>query len=167
MTRSIELLAIPFAILISSYAVAAEPVTAVASNGETRVAATAGKLTVQVMIKTHEVKIGKPGEARAIIEPTCTYSRYPCSIVDRVSISVNHNPLAVPRSAFCDLADLSNAEIMLDDSGSVLTLHGGDASASYIVKIEFDANLVKRRILSNASSPNRPLQETNYYYGGD
>ena len=136
----------------------------VASRGETVVAATAGKLTVQVRIRTHEMPIGEPYDPRpAVIESNCTYSKYPCSIVDRVDITVNGKPLFVPRSAFCDLADLNEAEVKADEEGSILKLGGGDASESYIAKIEFDATHVRRRTLSSATEPDQPLQETIYH----
>lgn len=138
--------------------------TSVASRGETLVAATAGKLTVRVKIKTHEMQIGKPSDGRpAVIQSNCTYSKYPCSSVDRVDIIVNGNPLFVPRSVFCDLADLNKAEIRASEKGSILTLYGGDASEGYIVKIEFDGTQVKRRTLSSGTLPNKPLQETIYH----
>src|SRR5271168_4196299 len=79
--------------------------TSVASRGKTLVVATAGKLAVRVTIITHEMQIGKPSDGRpVVIQSNCTYSKYPCSIVDRVEVTVNGDPLFVPRSAFCDLA---------------------------------------------------------------
>jgi hypothetical protein len=64
-----------------------DPVTPVASSGETAVRGKVGKDTVVVFIKTHEVPIGQPTDVRPPdIESNCTYSKYPCSIVDRVKI---------------------------------------------------------------------------------
>lgn len=140
------------------------PVTPVASSGETAVRGKVGKHTVVVFIKTHEVPIGQPTEARPpVIESNCTYSKYPCSIVDHVKILWNGRALFVPRSAFSDLADLGNAELEVSEKGSVLTLYGGDASESYIAKVEFNASRVKRRTLASGMSPSKPLQETIYY----
>jgi hypothetical protein len=138
--------------------------TRVASQGETLIVATAGKLKADVRIKTHLVQIGKPSDPRpAAIESSCTYSKYPCSIVDRLDVTVNGAPIFVPRSAFCGLADLNTAELKPVDKGAILTLNGGNASESYIAKIEFDAAHVKRRILSSAMEPNQPLEETIYH----
>lgn len=143
----------------------ANPVsTPVKAQGETVAVATADKLTVRVTIKTHEIQIGKPSDGRpAVIESNCTYSKYPCSIVDRVDITVNGNALFIPRSAFCDLADLNIATINVSEKRSVLMLYGGDASESYSVEIEFDATQVRRRTLSSGELPNEPLQETIYH----
>jgi hypothetical protein len=136
----------------------------VAETGETVVTASAGKLTAQVRIRTREVQIGKPSDGRpAVIESNCTYSKYPCSLVDHLTITVNGRPLFIPRSIFCDLADLTSAELRASEPRSALILYGGDASEAYIVKIEFDATQVKSRTLSSGLSPSEPLQETIYH----
>jgi hypothetical protein len=74
-----------------------------------------------------------------VIHTNCTYSRYPCSIVDGVDIVVNGSSLFVPRSAFSDLADLIDAELKVGGKNHVLRLGGGDASDTYVATIEFDA----------------------------
>jgi hypothetical protein len=136
----------------------------VASKGETIVSSAAGQSKVQVKIKTHEMQIGKPSDPRpAVIESNCTYSRYPCSIVDRIEITVDGNSLFVPRSAFSDLADLNRAEISVGKDGSTLRLEGGDGSESLIVKIEFDATQVKRRTVEGGESGGELSEETRYH----
>lgn len=150
--------------LTAGCAHASLPLVMVKSQGETLIATTVGKLNVQVTIETHEMQIGKPGDGRPpVIKSSCTYSKYPCSPVDRINIVVNGNVLFVPRSVFCDLADLNKAEVKAGEKGVILALYGGDASESYIVKVEFDADNVKRRVLSSAMIPDQPLQETTYY----
>lgn len=150
--------------LITGCVVAAQPPIPVASQGETLIAATVGKLAIQAKITMREVQIGKSSDSRpAVIKTSCTYSKYPCTLVERLDIVVNGKSIFIPRSAFCDLADLTKAEIEADKMGPVLKLYGGDASESYIVKIEFDATHVKRRILSGAVAPDQPLQETTYH----
>ncbi len=135
----------------------------VASKGETVISAKSGKFKVQVRIRTYEMQIGKPGEERPeVIRSSCTYSRYPCSIVDSVEISVNGKVIFVPRSIFCDLADLNTGEIKIGQTESILTLNGGDASESYFVRIEFDAERIKCRRLFSSIAPDKPLQETVY-----
>ena len=136
----------------------------ISPNGEMAMVAKSSKLSVQVKIITHEVQIGEPSDKRPdVIRLSCTYSRYPCSIVDSIIITVNGKPIIVPRSLFCDLADLNTAEIQIEESESILTLNGGDASESYLVKIDFDERQVKRKRLYSKMSPNEPLQETTYH----
>lgn len=136
----------------------------IASNGETVIVAKSSRINVQVKIGVHEVSIGEPSEGRPdIIRTSCTYSRYPCSIVDYIDIVINGNPVFVSRSVFCNLADLNTAQIKIGKKKSILTLTGGDASESYIVKIEFDAKRVKYRSLAPSDTPNEPLQETIYH----
>jgi hypothetical protein len=137
--------------------------TLIAPNGETVVVASSPKVDVRVQIRTHEVQIGGPSEKRPeVIRSSCTYSRYPCSLVDSIEISVNGKQIFVPRSVFCDLADLNTAEIGIGATETMLTLNGGDASESYFVKITFDAERVKSRRLFSSIAPNKPLQETTY-----
>lgn len=138
--------------------------TPIATNGETIVKFASKKLDVQVVVKTHEVQIGKPTEKRPdIIRSSCTYSRHPCSIVDSIDIAVNGKPIFVPRSAFCDLADLDIVEVEIKQKNVLMKLFGGDASESYIAIIEFDANCVKRRTISSSMLPDRKSEETIYY----
>lgn len=135
----------------------------IASKGETVVVAKSAKFNAQVKIRTHEVQIGKPSEKRPdVIRSSCTYSRYPCSVVDGIDIFVNGEQIFVPRSVFCDLADLNTAEIKIGQKESILTLHGGDASESYFVKIEFDAQRVKCRRKFSSMAPDKASQETVY-----
>lgn len=166
MNQRFQYLCIVIALLmvITRLAIAAPTSTFVASQGETLINITAGKMLAEVKINTHEIHIGKPSDGRPnVIQSSCTYSKFPCSTVDRFDISVNGNPIFIPRSVFCDLADLSKAEIKADEMGGILTLYGGDASESYIARIEFDAMGVKRRTLSSAMSPDKLLQETIYH----
>lgn len=152
------------AVLFMSAAIAGQGSVGVLSQGETHIALSSGKTNVQVVIKTHEVQIGKPSDPRpGIIESNCTYSRYPCSVVDFIGITVNGVRLFVPRSAFADLADLNLGKIEASKMGWVLTLTGGDASESYVVKIEFDTNGVNKRTVFSAMAPDKPVEQTNYY----
>jgi hypothetical protein len=141
--------------------------TPIASNGETDLVANSPKLSVQVKIRTHEVQIGKPSDERPrVIRSNCTYSKYPCSLVDSIEIMVSGKLIVVPRSVFSDLADLNMGELKVAQKESTLTLVSGDASESHIIKIEFDAARVKRRVVSSGMAQNQPLQETNYHLVG-
>jgi len=134
------------------------------SQGDTLVAAKADKQNIQVKINTHEIQIGKPSDARpSVIESNCTYSKYPCSIVDRIDIIVNGRSLYVPRSAFCDLADVTTATINVGKRVSILRLAGGDGAESFIVTIEFDTNQVKRRTLAGGESGGQLSEDTRYH----
>ena len=137
---------------------------AIASKGETNIVAKSANFNVQVKIRTHEVQIGEPSDKRPdVIRSSCTYSRYPCSILDYLDIFVNEKRIFVARSAYCDLADLSTGEIKIESKKGILTLTGGDASESYIVKIEFDQERVNRKVLSSGMEPDKPVQETIYH----
>lgn len=147
-----------------SYAQKVHQLMPVASKGETVIATKSARLNVIVKIKTHEVQIEKPSDQRSdVIRTSCTYSRYPCSVVDGIDIAVNDEMIIIPRSVFCDLADLNTADVKIGEKESILTLTGGDASESYIVKISFDSEQVIRRVTASAMLPDQPLQEIIYH----
>lgn len=138
--------------------------TKVASQGVTDVTAALGKTQVSVKITTHEVDIGKPSDGWPQKRlSSCTYSRFPCSPVDYLEISVNGNALFVARSVYADLADLGVASLHQKKKGQfVLTLDGGDASESYTVEVTFDENMVRQRtFMSNEAR--QVMQRTTYF----
>lgn len=133
-------------------------------KGETAIVANHTNYNVKVTIKTDEVEIGKPSDERPnIIRSACTYSRFPCSLVDYIDIEVNGKQLFIPRSVSCDLADLNTAEIRFEQNEPTLMLTGGDASESYIVRIEFNEEQIKRKVEFSSMLPDEPTQETIYY----
>jgi hypothetical protein len=155
---------LPILLAIALHAETVQQSKPVASKGETVIVAKSEKLSVRVKIVTHTVDIGTASdEIPKVIRSSCTYTRVPCSIVDGIDIAVNGKPLFVPRSTFCDISDLNTAEVMIEQNKSILTLTGGDTSGSYIVKIEFDKDRIKRRSLSDPEWPNKPAQVTTYY----
>jgi uncharacterized Fe-S center protein len=137
----------------------------VAPTGETVIVANSPKFSVRVKIVTHEVDIGKPSDGRPkVIRSRCTYSRYPCSIVDRLNITVNGKSVHVPCSVLCSVtADLNTAEVKIEQNKSILILTGGDASESYIVKIEFNGEMVTHSVVFSGEAPDEPLAEITYH----
>ncbi|WP_157128350.1 hypothetical protein [Cupriavidus sp. USMAA2-4] len=136
----------------------------VATQGVTDVSATLGKNQISAKITTHEIDIGKASDTLPKKRLTsCTYSRFPCSPVDSVEISVNGNSLFVARSVYADLADLIDASLRQNGNGNfLLTLRGGDASESYTIEIMFDKGLVRqRRLIDNLNK--QVLQRTTYF----
>jgi len=150
-------------VLPRTYAETTQQPTKIASSGETAIANHSRKFSVQVRITTHEVQIGKPSDKPPdIITSSCTYSRFPCSVVDLVIISVNGKPIDVPRSAFCSLADLNEADLRVGQKEAVLTLSAGDASESYSLRIRFNRERVTGLSLFDGES-GKKFQETTYY----
>jgi hypothetical protein len=65
-----------------------------------------------VTIETHKVDIGKPSDPEPDKPTTsCTYSRYPCTLVDRIDFSGNEKPVFLARSVFADLSDIDSASL--------------------------------------------------------
>jgi hypothetical protein len=136
----------------------------IASRGVTIVKASFGKTNVSVKITTHEIDIGKPGDGRPdLISSNCTYSRYPCSTVDDLEISVNGKDLSVARSVYADLADLSKAVLRVNKKKQfILKLVGGDASESYTLEVTFDGGLVRQRTLTS-NEAQHVMQKASYF----
>lgn len=136
----------------------------VAPQGTTDVTAAFGKTRVSVKITTHEVDIGKPSDPWPEKKlSSCTYSRFPCSPVDYMEISVNGNILFVARSVYADLADIGVASLRQEKRGQfVLILGGGDASESYTAEVIFDGNMVKQRTVKS-NEAQRIMQSTTYF----
>jgi hypothetical protein len=153
-------------LIVTASVAAAQQGTQVASSGETAIALGSDSSGVRVTISTHEVQNGTPNKPVIPKHSACTMSRHPCSIVDVIAVSFKGKALFVPRSAFCDLADVNTASLKPGVHGWALTLVGGDASESYGLTIEFDAEHISRRTFTDGESGQK-LQETNYYQAVD
>ena len=152
-----------FIICVEVNAMVPQGMTPIVSNGETTVVFVNGNTSTQAVIFTHEKQIRRPSDrVPSVVDSSCTYSRYPCSIVDRIAITVNGHSLFVPRSVFCDLADVNRAKIDRRKGGYTLILEAGDASTGYDVKIDFDTTRVTRKTRI-AGEANEPLEATTYY----
>lgn len=114
---------------------------------------------VSVVLSTRAVR------AKAWLGERFIEGQYPNTVrvVNELKISVNKKHLFVPRSTFTDLVDVRKADIAFTKDGGVLRIHGGDASESFEVKIEFDKVGVRRRSLFNSAISGAPLQETTYH----
>lgn len=143
--------------------------TEIRSAGTTLIESRQGSAIIEVKIQTHEVDIGNVGAGprKAAGKSSCTYSRRPCALVDRVEIRVNDKSLVVPRSAFCDLADLNTATVLMRDEKYVLHLFGGDGAESFVVEIEFGDSKVSGRTVASATRKDQPLETTTYHLDAD
>jgi hypothetical protein len=152
----------PMLLMFAAHLAAAQQGTHVAPSGKTTIDLRSGTSKIQATFSTHEVQNGTASSPVTPKHLPCTMSRIPCSVVDAVNMKVDGKALFVPRSVFCDLADVNTASLRTAGKGWVLTLIGGDASEAYELTIEFDAERVSRRTLT-AGESGQKLQETNYY----
>ncbi len=138
--------------------------TEIASSGETVLVAKTEKTSVRVRIGVHEELTTKRSDGWADTDRvSCGYGGNPCSFVDYIKIAVNDKPIFVGRSVYCDMAGLNRATIEVGEEESTLLLIGGDGADSYVVKIVFDSEHVKRRNRAGLGEPEKPLQETTYH----
>jgi hypothetical protein len=83
--------------------------------------------------------------------------------VKKITISVDGAKLFVPRSVYGDLYEPNEVHVSSEKKQTYLEITGGDGSDSYFVRIYFDKNQVKRRIVFSSMIPDKPLEETNYW----
>src|SRR5271169_2298455 len=116
--------------------------TSIAEEGETTITDNDVKPKVRVKIKTQTVDIGKYDSNGAFVRhednQSCSYTRYPCSVVKNMDITVNEKRLFPHPSVYADLADLNRGKVFIETNNMVLILTGGDASTGYCVKIDFN-----------------------------
>jgi hypothetical protein len=150
--------------MICNAAPVAENQVKVAPEGVTDVIETYGNTRISVRISTHEVNIGKPSDPWPQRRLTsCTYSRFPCSLVDNIELAVDGRSLFVARSVFADLTDLNVAELRKEKDGIfVLVLRGGDASESFTAEVRFDKTFVRQRQV--ASNLDGQVSERTTYF---
>jgi hypothetical protein len=149
-------------LIATALPVSAQKEVTVDSTGDTSLAIQSGSSKVRVTISTHEVQNGTPSKPVKPKHSSCTMSRMPCSVVDQISVTVSGKPLFVPRSVYCDLADLGGASLKASGRGWSLTLVGGDASESYQLVVDFNSQSINHRTLT-ALEAGEKTQETNYY----
>lgn len=137
--------------------------TSVAPTGRTKLVGGSAEHPVSVTFVTRRVRIDHPGAPPpALRTNSCTYSRYPCSLVDSLEISVRGRAVLVRRSVFADLADINTAQLKPRPAGGyTLTLTGGDASEAYDATIVFDDHRVRERTII-ASEAGQVAEKTVY-----
>lgn len=135
----------------------------VAPTGRTVLAERLNGHRVEVVIQVHRVDVGVSATKRLPRSVSCTYSRFPCSVLDEVALKVDGRGVVVPRSAFVDLGDVDKATLATAGNQFVLVLEGGDASEAYIAKVRFGQSRVAERAVYSAMETDAPLERTRYF----
>lgn len=142
-----------FTILAS---IAAAEKVPIAGMGATTLRAHSGKRGVEASITTEKRRA-------ALYEDEDDSTAPERSMVRAITITMNGQKIFVPSSVICGLVLPNRAELLVGAGISVLTIEGGDTSATYIVRIEFDSERVKRMTHASSLIPDKPLQITNFY----
>ena len=124
--------------LLASAPIFASPTQHVVATGKTRVVSG----PVQVDIRTRLATAAENAPSRAT---RCSGGRTACSLVDSLSISVDGKPVEIPDRAVVLLSDVASARLTrLTPNRFALILTGGDAAASYEVRLFFDRHMIRR-----------------------
>ena len=143
-------------LLLTGSAAAAPQRVKIPASGETSLRGLlAGK---HLLIKFHTVVLRKtdPGFPLAL----GGYDQV--SIVRGMGISVDGNPLFVPRSVYADLFNLRGAELTIEKGVFKLVAGGAHGADTYSVHVYFDATRVVKREGYGAFPPYKPLEVTVY-----
>jgi hypothetical protein len=136
----------------------------VALRGVTTVAAVAGGADVVVTIKTRPPWGSEKGTQPDSSEVSlCSGPVRLCSFVESLDIRMGGKTVEVPRSAICNLVEVHWAELSVGAKRSTLTFTAGDASTSYVVKIQFDQKMVRHRTVAPGEFEEHVMEETTYY----
>ncbi len=155
MTRFQGPVILVFILMILAPVDAAETVP-IADVGATTLRAQSGKRSIEASITTER-------RVAALHEDEDDSTAPERSVVRAITIKMNGQKIPVPGSVFCDLVLPNRAELGVGPGISVLTIRGGDASASYVVRIKFDSDRVKRTTFASSLIPDKPLQITTFY----
>ncbi|HET6805132.1 MAG TPA: hypothetical protein VFH59_06765 [Frateuria sp.] len=151
------------ALLFSTNALATPARAPIHGSGLTVFSTVINKKTVKVEVMTREKDIGSPsGKPPTKRLDSCTYTRYPCSLVENIAISVDGKSVFVPRASFADLSDLRSADVSREHGYFILRLAGGDASEAYQVDLYFNKDLVFHRSFFPGSEADEPSEEASY-----
>ncbi|MGI4830053.1 MAG: hypothetical protein ACRYFU_17915 [Janthinobacterium lividum] len=133
----------------------------VSASGETTIKENLSGQKAVVYLRTWAVPVQLTD--KGVSFPQCTDSRIPCSLTEKLIVSLNGIPIFMPRSAYADLGDVSTIEMIRRKSSIELLVRGGDASEAYTAKLICkDGKLVARKLYS-AEDGTRPLQISHYF----
>lgn len=87
----------------------------------------------------------------------------PCALTGQLSILVDGNEVDVRKSASADLGDITSLAVSPDGNNFALTIEGGDAIFSYVVRLIFDKHSVLERRLYPCKFREFLAETTRYY----
>jgi hypothetical protein len=142
---------------------AATGVVEVAPDGVTELEAGLGQSSAIVKIRTLKLERGAENGGEMNRGFHCSGGRVPCSPVLEIEYRVDGVDVGVPPSVYADLADVNRAQFRSMGDGVALLLDCGDASASYSVRIDFDAKGVRKRAMVGGFDESEVIEETTYF----
>jgi hypothetical protein len=119
--------------------------------------------SIVIRVITEEKRIGKSFVSHDERKSSCTFARFPCSLVNRLTISVDGRNIFVPRSVFADLSDLNRAHLTENEGVFTLKITAGDASEAYAVVIKFNGKRVMERSITDPVNTDEVLEQTKYF----
>ena len=128
----------------------------ISKSGETSLRAEVSGRKIQINFLTTILKKSDPGF------PLILSDYDEVSVVRKISIEVDGNPLAVPWSVYADLFNLRGAELASESGIFRLVTGGAGGADTYSVHIYFDSKRVIKREGYGAFPPYKPTEVTLY-----
>ena len=154
-SKALLVVALCLTATIRTFAAETVPIVEV---GSTTLRAESGKRTIDVSITTEKRRA-------AMYEDEDDSTAPQRSVVRTIVITVNGQKVFVPGLVLYGLVSPPRAELTVGPEISVLTIRGGDTSAAYIGKIEFDGQRVRRMTRASSLMPDKPLVVTTFSVG--
>lgn len=142
---------------------------AIRASGLTVVHATVGGRGIEFRIRMVTAPVPSDG-----VQPTlanwaavwqCSGASSPCSVALDAHISVSGHSIELPGDVVVDLGDSHWVSIGPWGGGFVVRVEGGDASASFVLRIFVRGGEVRKTTMSSGIVPDYPLSTTVYRDG--
>jgi hypothetical protein len=138
-------------------------VVEVAPDGVTELEAGLGPRVATTKIRTLKLEPGAENGGERNRGFHCSGGRIPCSPVLEIEFRVDGADVLVPASVYADLADVNRAQLRQMGDVVALFLECGDAAGAYSVRIDFDANGVRKRTMVGGFDESQVVEETTYH----
>jgi hypothetical protein len=137
--------------------------TRIAESGATVLVVTSPKGKAVVTIRTATLT-GTCGSACPASGVWLALGSKQSTVVEKMDISIDGQPVGVPLSVYADMFQPGNASLRFENGGFVLRIDGGDGGESYFVLIYFDAQGVDQLKVFDPELPDHPTQVTRFYF---
>jgi hypothetical protein len=154
---------LPLLVLAATAAVAGDVLHAVSPEGKTELSfETSGGKVVQLTVI--QMKLDSSYPYRGALLWGGDVGEFPQTVLTSVQVEENRKTIFVPLSGYGDLGDVKAASFKSTKSGFEVTLHGGNTSASYDARLEFERGYLKSRTVRLRELPEERWDRTTYSF---
>lgn len=82
--------------------------------------------------------------------------------IEKIRVRLGQQPIAIPRSAFADLANVSRAILLNRSREVILRIEGGKTSTGYTAELTFEAGKLVKRVVQSRIFPDEVSETITY-----